>query len=137
MKGLDVKIFCDGASRGNPGPASAGAVLTEEASGRVLAEVSQALGVATNNVAEYSALILALQKARQLGAERVLVFADSQLLVRQVNGQYRVKHPGIKALHQQVLELLKGFLGWQATHVPREQNRVADRLANRALDARE
>ncbi len=134
MTPLKVRIFCDGASRGNPGPASAGAVLYDAGGGQVLGQVSKRLGVATNNTAEYRALILALQEAARLGAREVDVFADSQLLVRQINGQYRVKHPGIKALHQEASGLLAGFAAWKATHVPREQNRAADALANRALD---
>ncbi len=129
-----VMLHCDGASRGNPGPAAAGAQITEAGTGRVLAEVSQALGVATNNVAEYTALLLGLEKALQLGAAEILIRADSQLLIRQINGQYRVKHPVMKQLHARALGLLSRFQGWQAEHVPREKNREADRLANLALD---
>jgi len=129
----NVEIFCDGASRGNPGPASAGAVLKSE--GKVVAEVSQRLGVATNNEAEYAALILALKKAHELGAARVDVKADSQLVIRQLTGEYKVKHPEMKKYHAQAMVLLKGFSGWSAKHVPREQNAHADKLANAALDA--
>jgi ribonuclease HI len=129
-----VVLHCDGASRGNPGPASAGAQITEPGTQKVLAEVSEALGVATNNVAEYMALLLGLEKALSLGAAEILIRADSQLLIRQVNGQYRVKHPDMKQLHARALGLLSRFQGWQAEHVPREQNREADRLANQALD---
>jgi ribonuclease HI len=130
----EIKLFCDGASRGNPGPASAGAVLYDAQSGAVLAEISETLGLATNNVAEYHALLLALQEALSLGAKKVSIFADSQLLVRQINGQYKVKHPDMKKLCGQALELLAQFESWKANHVPREQNSAADKLANRALD---
>ena len=133
MTALNVEIFCDGASRGNPGPASAGAVLFGEG-GRVLAEVSQRLGIATNNVAEYAALVLALKKARELGASGVTLKADSQLVIRQLTGHYKVKHPEMKKFHAEAMELLKGFPGWSAKHVPREENAHADRLANLALD---
>jgi len=130
-----VEIFCDGASRGNPGPASAGAVLFGDG-GKLLAEISERLGVATNNEAEYVALILALKKARALGASTVAVNADSQLVIRQLTGHYKVKHPEMKRRHAEAMELLKGFSGWSAKHVPREQNEHADKLANAALDAR-
>jgi len=135
MTGLSAEIFCDGASRGNPGPASAGAVLLGEG-GKVLAEISERLGIATNNEAEYAALILALRKARELGLKEVAVKADSQLVIRQLTGQYKVKHPEMKKRHAEAMALLKGFSGWSAVHVPREENTVADSLANAALDAR-
>jgi ribonuclease HI len=131
---LIVEIYCDGASRGNPGPAAAGALLTELGSKKVLAEVSQRLGIATNNEAEYAALILALKEARRLGAETVSIKADSQLVIRQLTGQYKVKHPGMKQRHAEAMGLLSGFPGWQASHVPREENSHADALANAALD---
>jgi ribonuclease HI len=131
---LKVLMHCDGASRGNPGPASAGAQLCDALTGQVLAEVSEALGVATNNVAEYQALVLGLKKARQLGVEEILIKADSQLLIRQINGQYRVKHPDMQRLHAQAFVLLGQFAKWSAEHVPREANAEADRLANLALD---
>jgi ribonuclease HI len=130
-----VEIFCDGASRGNPGQASAGAVLFGEG-GRVLAEISERLGIATNNEAEYVALILALKKAREMGASTVAVNADSQLVIRQLIGQYKVKHPEMKRRHAEAMGLLSGFSGWSAKHVPREQNEHADKLANAALDAK-
>jgi ribonuclease HI len=131
---LKVEIYCDGASRGNPGPAAAGAQLRDLESKKVLAEVSQRLGTATNNEAEYAALILALKEARRLGAQTVSIKADSQLVIRQLTGQYKVKHPGMKQRHAEAMDLLSGFPGWQAAHVPREENVVADALANAALD---
>jgi ribonuclease HI len=131
---LKAVMHCDGASRGNPGPASAGAQITDASTGQILAEVSEALGVATNNVAEYMALVLGLQKARQMGVQEILIRADSQLLIRQINGQYRVKHPDMQRLHAQASALLGQFAKWRAEHVPREANAEADRLANLALD---
>ena len=131
---LSVEIYCDGASRGNPGPAAAGALLREKASGKVLAEVSERLGTATNNEAEYAALILALREAKRLGAVTVSIKADSQLVIRQLTGHYKVKHPEMKRRHAEAMALLSGFSGWDASHVPREENALADALANAALD---
>jgi ribonuclease HI len=131
---LNVEIYCDGASRGNPGPAAAGALLLDLESGKVLAQVSERLGTATNNEAEYAALVLALIQAKRLGAQTVSIKADSQLVVRQLIGQYKVKHPEMKRRHAEALALLSGFSGWSASHVPREENSRADALANAALD---
>ena len=130
---MDVRIWVDGACRGNPGPASIGGLILGKG-GSVLREISECLGDTTNNVAEYTALIRALEEAKALGARRVEAFSDSQLLVRQMSGQYRVKHPGLKPLHLRAAELARGFERFAFTHVPREQNRDADRLANEALD---
>lgn len=130
----ELILHCDGASRGNPGPAAAGGQITRASDRSVVAEISVALGIATNNVAEYQALILGLEKALELGAERLTIRADSQLLIRQINGQYRVKHPDMKQLHAKATVLLSRLKGWRAEHVPREMNREADRLANLALD---
>lgn len=134
-KGLAIDMFCDGASRGNPGPASAGALLMEQGSGKVLARLGKRLGRATNNEAEYGALLLGLQEALDLGAESVTVHADSELVIKQVKGIYRVKHPVMQQRHQEALRLLAKFKAWRAVHVPREKNTEADRLANEALDA--
>jgi ribonuclease HI len=133
--GLGVEIFCDGASRGNPGPAGAGALLRSEGGGTVLARVCKPLGRATNNEAEYAALLLGLQEARRLNAVRVSVFADSELVIKQLTGVYRVKHPVMRERHQEAMRLLAQFETWRATHVPRERNTEADRLANQALDS--
>jgi ribonuclease HI len=133
--GLGVDIYCDGASRGNPGPAGAGAMLLQEGGGKVLARVCKALGRATNNEAEYAALLLGLQEARSMNAVRVAVYADSELVIKQLNGVYRVKHPVMRQRHQEAMRLLAGFEAWRATHVPRERNTEADRLANQALDS--
>ncbi len=128
-----VVVHTDGASRGNPGPAAIGVVIAEP-SGRVLLEFGEALAPTTNNVAEYTAVIRALERALELGARRVQVMMDSQLVVRQLNGSYRVKHPEMLPLYRRVLELIQRFDEVTFTHVPREQNAEADRLANAALD---
>ncbi|MBI4188589.1 MAG: ribonuclease HI family protein [Chloroflexi bacterium] len=125
-------IFTDGASRGNPGPAAIGVLIRDE-QGRLMATVSQAIGTATNNQAEYRAMIAALEKAIGLGVRQVEVYSDSELLVKQINGQYRVKNESLKSLYQRV-KLLQGQLdAFTLKYVPREQNREADRLANNAL----
>lgn len=128
-----VVVHTDGASRGNPGPAAIGVVIAEP-SGRVLLEFGEALAPTTNNVAEYTAVIRALERALELGARRVQVRMDSQLVVRQLNGSYRVKHADMLPLYRRVLELIERFDEVTFTHVPREQNTEADRLANAALD---
>jgi probable phosphoglycerate mutase len=129
-----VIVACDGASRGNPGPAGAGVQITD-ADGDVLAEVAEGLGSATNNVAEYTAVIRGLEKARDLGATDVLLRSDSQLLVNQLTGRYRVKSPHLQPLHSRVRELATGFDSIEFEHVRRERNTEADRLANDGVDA--
>lgn len=131
---LKLDLYCDGASRGNPGPASAGAVLYKAGTKEVMARVSKVLGRATNNEAEYAALLLALKEAQKLGAAGVTVHADSELVIKQLNGVYKVKHPVMRERHQEAMRLLAQFPAWRAVHVPREQNTEADRLANLALD---
>jgi ribonuclease HI len=126
-------VYSDGASRGNPGRAAAGAVVIDPA-GNVRHEVSQTLGVTTNNVAEYRALIAGLEAALALGARRVDVRLDSELLVRQAIGRYRVRNPGLIPLHNRVLALRSRFDEVVFRHVPRAQNKRADALANQALD---
>jgi len=128
-----VVVHTDGASRGNPGPASIGVVITSE-DGQVLLELGEALRPTTNNVAEYTAIIRALERAAELGARRVRAMMDSQLVVRQLNGSYRVKHPEMIPLYRRVLELIQRFDAVTFEHVPREDNVEADRLANQALD---
>lgn len=124
--------YIDGASRGNPGPASTGVVIVE--GDTMIYERGSYLGVATNNVAEYSALIEALIKLRELGKKRVEIRSDSELLVRQLAGQYKVKAEGLKPLYLNAVRLLNSFDEVCVTHVPRERNSRADRLANRVLD---
>lgn len=128
-----VRIFSDGASRGNPGPAGIGVVIVSPA-GNSLAEVKEYLGVSTNNLAEYTALVRGLETALDLGARKVEIFSDSELLVRQVLGQYQVRSPILKPLHRQVLSLERRFAEFCIQHVPRSQNARADELANQAID---
>lgn len=132
----EVIIYTDGGSRGNPGPAGSGAVVYKGE--KVIAEVSEFLGIRTNNYAEYEALILALEAARKkLGSPlaNVAVRMDSELIVRQMNGQYKVKHPDLKPKHARVREIVaESFPGITFSHVRREMNTEADRLANNAMD---
>jgi ribonuclease HI len=131
---VKVVVHVDGGARGNPGPAAAGAVISTPA-GDVLAEAAEPIGVATNNVAEYRGLLLGLERARELGASEVEVVNDSELVAKQVNGIYKVKHPAMKPLHAAALQALRGFERWSIRSVPRAQNAGADALVNQALDA--
>lgn len=124
----------DGAARGNPGEAGCGAVICNE-TGAVVEEVFRYLGRATNNVAEYEALLLGLGGVLRLGGRRLRVQSDSELLVRQLTGQYRVRDEKLKKLHDKAVSLLRRFEAYRMIHVPREQNRMADRLANRAINS--
>ena len=127
-------MHVDGGARGNPGPAAAGAVISTP-DGEVLDEATEAIGIATNNVAEYRGLLLGLQHARALGATEVDVVNDSELVAKQVNGAYKVKHRDMKPLHAAALQALDGFERWSIRSVPRAQNAGADALVNQALDA--
>jgi ribonuclease HI len=126
-------LYCDGASRGNPGQAGAGAVLID-ASGDIKGRYGEYLGQTTNNVAEYQALILGLKMARNLGVKKIQVFADSELLVRQLKGQYRVKAAHLLPLYEAAQRTRREFETFDIAHVPREMNSLADRLANAAID---
>jgi ribonuclease HI len=128
-----LTAHCDGAARGNPGPAGYGAVLTDE-SGQILAEIAEGIGVATNNVAEYRAAIAALERARDLGARRLLLRSDSRLLIQQLKGEWRVKNPTLIRLHTEARALAGSFDAVAYEHVRREFNKDADRLANRGVD---
>jgi len=130
---MRLTVHVDGGARGNPGPAAAAAVI----SGPVSDEASELLGVATNNVAEYRGLLLGLARARELGATEVEVINDSELVAKQVNGEYKVKHPDMKPLHAQAMAALREFDSWSIRSVPRAQNADADALVNQALDAAE
>lgn len=130
---MKVILYTDGAARGNPGPAGAG-VLLQDATGNELWQGSEYLGYTTNNVAEYQALLSGLQQARRLGATAVEVRTDSELLAKQLNGHYRVKSPHLLPLFQQVVQLKKEFASFSIRHIPREENRQADRLANAGID---
>jgi ribonuclease HI len=127
-------VNVDGGSRGNPGPAAIAAVIASP-DGEVLEQRGERIGEATNNVAEYRALLLGLERAAELGAREVEVIGDSELVVRQVRGEYKVKDAGLRPLHQRVRDLLETFDRWSIRHVRREENEAADVLVNAALDA--
>lgn len=126
-------VSCDGASRGNPGPAGIGAQVTDER-GTILGEVARGLGETTNNVAEYTAVIEGLARAGELGATHVTVRSDSLLLINQLTGRYRVKSAHLEPLHRRARSIAAGFDGVSFEHVRREQNQEADRLANEGVD---
>lgn len=130
---MKASVFIDGASRGNPGPAAVGVVF-EGAGGKPLTVISKTIGVATNNTAEYYALILALQQALILGIKELRVFTDSELVARQFAGQYKIKDASLKLLYVLISHLKQGFSSLEVVHVPREKNKRADEEANRALD---
>lgn len=129
----DWIIHIDGAARGNPGPAACAFVL--ERPGQPVIEHAECLGTATNNVAEYTGLLHALQKAAELGGRRLRIFSDSELLVKQIDGSYRVKNPDLKQLHTRALDLMETFEKVTVQHVRRADNARADALCNTALDA--
>jgi ribonuclease HI len=131
---LRLLVHVDGGARGNPGPAAIGAVVSTP-EGEVLDEASETIGEATNNVAEYRAVLLGLDRVRQLGADEVEVINDSELVARQIGGAYKVKHAGLRPLYQQTMEALRDFDKWSVRSVRREQNARADELVNAALDA--
>lgn len=128
-----LSLFTDGACRGNPGNGGAGAVLVGE-NGEVVKTAKRFLGHCTNNIAEYQALILGLGEALGRGATAISIYLDSELIVRQIQGIYRVKNPTLKPLMADVRALLDRFDTWQVSHVPRSENAVADKLANEAID---
>ncbi len=130
---MRVIVHVDGGARGNPGPAAAAAVATS-ADGEPLGERKEYIGEATNNVAEYRALLLGLALARDLGAEEVEIVNDSELVARQIGGEYKVKHAGLKPLFSEAMRELRGFHKWAVRPVRRDQNARADELVNEALD---
>ncbi len=130
---MKLVVHVDGGSRGNPGPAAAGAVVSTP-EGEIVDRASELIGYATNNVAEYRGLLLGLRRARELGADEVEVVNDSELVAKQVNGRYKVKHPDMKPLHAEALAALRGFAKWKVRSVPREKNKDADAMVNEALD---
>ena len=130
---MKVIVHVDGGARGNPGPAAAAAVISSP-DGETLAEHAELLGRATNNVAEYRALLLGLQRARELGASEIEVVGDSELIAKQVQGLYKVKHEAMRPLHRQAMDELAKFDRWSIRTVPRAQNERADALVNAALD---
>jgi probable phosphoglycerate mutase len=131
---LKARLFTDGGARGNPGPAAYGYVL-EADDGTVLAAEGQAIGLATNNVAEYSGLIAGLRKAAELHVPDVEVVSDSELMVKQMRGEYRVKNAALRALSVEAASLAREFANVEYRHVKRAHNELADRLVNEALDA--
>lgn len=131
MSRLTVNV--DGGARGNPGPAAIGVVVRDDGGG-VLEEVGEKIGETTNNVAEYRALLKGIELAAALGGSELELVGDSQLVVRQVEGRYKVKNAGMKELHEEVKRALRGFDSWSIRHVRRKENADADRLVNEALD---
>jgi ribonuclease HI len=129
----EATLFADGGSRGNPGPAASGAVIVNPA-GEVVAEAGRFLGVATNNVAEWTALLIGLEAAAERGIRRLAVRMDSELVVKQVSGEYRVKNETLQPLHRRALVLLRKFEHVDLKHVPRKLNKLADSLVNAVLD---
>ncbi len=130
---MKLTVHVDGGARGNPGPAGIGAVLSTS-DGDVVGEVSEFIGHATNNVAEYRAVIAGVAKARELGADAVEVVNDSELVARQLRGEYKVKNSGLKPLHAEALVILRALGRWSIQNVPRAQNADADALVNQAID---
>ncbi|MBI5644406.1 MAG: ribonuclease HI family protein [Deltaproteobacteria bacterium] len=133
-KGAHI-LNVDGASRGNPGLAGAGAVI-RDSEGTVLKKLKRFLGVTTNNMAEYKALLMGLESAKDIGATDIEVLADSELMVRQVNGIYKVKSEELRPLYEKAIGLLKGFKSSKVRHIYRQENSIADSLANEAIDGR-
>ena len=133
---MKLIAYVDGASRGNPGPAAAGVVL-KDAKGEVVKTLSVPIGHTTNNVAEYTALILAMHEALFLGAKEFEVFTDSELVAKQWSGDYKIKDASLKVLHLLASSLKRGFKKISVSHVRREQNKLADAEANRALNRRD
>lgn len=127
-------VHVDGGARGNPGPAAIGVVVSDR-DGAVLDELSETIGVATNNVAEYTALLRGLERAAALGAREVEVVNDSELVAKQLTGVYKVKHPSMRPLYEEAIAALRTFDRWEIRSVPRAENARADELVNEALDA--
>ena len=133
LKGKTLQLFSDGASRGNPGEAGAGIAILDE-QGNELVGASQYLGQCTNNEAEYRALLFGLEKCAEFGRGSLKLHLDSELIVKQIRGEYKVKHPNLKPLHKKAMQKLSGFASLRITHVRREKNSRADELANKAID---
>jgi ribonuclease HI len=131
---MKLTVNVDGGARGNPGPAAIG-VVVRDGDGAVLEERGERIGTATNNVAEYRALLLGIERAGEMGASELELIGDSELVVRQVKGEYKVKDAALRELHGEVKEALRRFARWSIRHVRREQNAEADRLVNQVLDA--
>jgi ribonuclease HI len=132
MKAKKAIVFTDGIAKPNPGPAAIGAIMKDE-QGNLITTIGQSIGRATNNVAEYRAVIAALEKAKQLGITEVDIRSDSELVVRQINGAYQVKNASLKPLYKRVKQLQSQVKGFTISYIPREQNKEADSLAGKAL----
>lgn len=126
-------MFIDGAARGNPGPAGVGVVIKDE-NKKTIKEFYKYIGTATNNIAEYNALVYGLQEAHMLGAEEVVLNLDSELVAQQLKGEFRVKDPGIKSLFDQAVHLINGLKKFEIIQIGREKNKEADKLANKAIN---
>ena len=133
MKNKRIEIYVDGGSRGNPGPSGVGVVILD-ANGKRLKEVSKYIGEATNNIAEYNALLYGLEEALMLRIDEIVVNLDSELVVKQLAGDYRVKDPGLKPLFERAMNMLKSFKSFEIRHIDREKNKEADKLVNRAIN---
>jgi ribonuclease HI len=131
---VKLVVHVDGGSRGNPGPAAIGVVVSDS-DGAVLEEIAETIGIATNNVAEYTAMLRGIERAAELGASEVELVNDSELVAKQLNGAYKVKHPAMRPLYQEAIVALRRFGSWRIRSVPRAQNAHADMLVNQALDA--
>ena len=133
MKNKKVEIFIDGGARGNPGPAGVGVVILDGA-GKKIRDLSKYIGEATNNIAEYSALLYGLEEALILRADEIKINLDSELVAKQLSGEYRVKDANIRPLFERALNMLKGFKGFEINHIDRSKNKEADKLVNRAIN---
>lgn len=133
MKNKQLTIYIDGGSRGNPGPSGIGVVIFDK-SGKKIKELSKYIGETTNNIAEYNALLYGLEEALILRADEVLLNMDSELVAKQLTGDYRVKDPGIKPLFERAVNMLKGFTNFEIRHIEREKNKEADKLVNKAIN---
>jgi ribonuclease HI len=133
---MEYFIYCDGGSRGNPGPSGSGAVIFKNK--EIVSQISEYIGVQTNNYAEYSSLLFSLQECIKLGINetKIDIFMDSKLVVEQVNKRWKVKSDNIKILYSQIMELLKTFSNTSITHIPRKLNSIADSLANKAMNTK-
>ena len=133
MKNKKLLLYTDGGSRGNPGPSGIGVIILD-AKRKKIKEACKYIGEATNNIAEYSALVYGLEEAARLDADEVIVYMDSELLAKQLSGEYRVKDEGMKALFEKALGILKHFKSFEIKHIAREKNKEADKLVNKAIN---
>ncbi|MDD5423606.1 MAG: ribonuclease HI family protein [Candidatus Omnitrophica bacterium] len=134
MKNKKVFIYTDGGSRGNPGPAGVGVVIMDDKKKKKIKEMCKYIGEATNNTAEYSALICGLEEAIMLNADEIVVYMDSELVAKQLSGEYRVKNADIKPLFEKAVDILKKFKSFEIKYIERSKNKEADKLANKAMN---